>query len=982
MILALPWKEVREHRAIWITMVLMTLAMGIGLAKIVAIENPVGAVVVQALTILGMAATYGVVCGAMMLAGEHEGGTLVFLDVFLGRRGLLWIAKFLIGIVLALAQGLTVGAILYALNDDPPIWIARLIGLFDFHAVAFPAHARGPHPELWLFVLPVITLEAYAWGLLGSALQRKVLAAAAVAVAAATPVWLVSAAAPPPVFLGIRLTVGIAILLISGCVFVMQSREASAGPPPKPEESPDPRARFYAMWEEMQRENARLDRDPSPRRRGWDTAEPVRPIVLEEETPPIEAVPYPNGRAAPVATAAARRRAIHVQAAGSPSEALWWLSVRQGWVIFLVLIAACLVIGLAIPSQGTLLWPFATLLLGVACGTATFAAEQRDLSYQFLAAEHLPLPTIWRFKVGLWFAVAVFAALILAGSGALVVVGNYALGVLANRPNPPAIALRFGTLYDLLGPTQFYGVWLLYGFVAGQVFVWLCRKTILALLLATMVAAGAVALWLPSMICRGMGGWQMWLPPIAALVSGRLLVRAWAGGRIQERRPIAALLGCVLGILAFAGVNFTWRAFEVPDVGEQLDPIEFRTNLPLAQANTAGQKIQDAVSLIDQAGEPWRVPIADLVRMPAGMVEAPPGDGQVASLLHLPACGKMAARLVIVAREQQQAGKPGPAFDRLAEMLAMSRSLRVKALLVSYRTGVDIEAGGLGELESVLTTGKPNRALLRRALDELNRHAAETLPPRDCAQSECYRATGVLANPVMWTFAGRDRALNGVPERWLAGGIAMSLEIPWEDERKTRLWQAVWAGLFRGIETPYWELPATEERIAGSDTTRNILAGWLPATSGPGASLTRARLARLLDASWVSDERLFTSVAALRSLATRSRYRVDSNRIAVALALYQAENGRAAGKLQDLVPKYLMELPIDPYSGGSFRYRVSTGEQIEGLGAVRAGQGIVWSTGPDRTDHGAQAHGGHVPEEDAQWTRGNLDLITRVPYRP
>src|SRR6516164_6054960 len=49
---------------------------------------------VAALTILGMAACYGVVCGAMMFAGEQEGGTLVFLDIFLGRRGLLWMGKF------------------------------------------------------------------------------------------------------------------------------------------------------------------------------------------------------------------------------------------------------------------------------------------------------------------------------------------------------------------------------------------------------------------------------------------------------------------------------------------------------------------------------------------------------------------------------------------------------------------------------------------------------------------------------------------------------------------------------------------------------------------------------------------------------------------------------------------------------------------------------------------------------------------------
>jgi hypothetical protein len=777
-------------------------------------------------------------------------------------------------------------------------------------------------------------------------------------------------------------------------VFVLQSREAAAGPPPKPEEAPDPRARFFAIWEELEREKARLD-EPAGARRGWDSAPAAIPVATAAPavaapavaaTAEADAPAGTNGqapaRADAAAPAARRHRSVHTQA-GSPTEVLWWLTLRQGLAFFLIVIAICVVAGLFIPSQGSVLWPLATLLLGVACGTATFAPEQRDLSYQFLAAEHFPLAAIWRFKTGVWFAAAVLAALMVGGSGTLVLAWNYFSSFLANRPNPPGFGFRFGTLYDLLGPVLFYGVWLVYGFAAGQVFVWLCKKTILALLLAGMVSTAALFLWLPSMVCRGMNGWQMWLPPIVALVATRLLVRAWTGGRIQERRPISGLIGCALVILAWASINYGWRAWEIPDVGEPLDPIAFREALPDAHANVAAQKIQEAVTMIDVKGDPWLAPIAELVRLPVGMIEAPPAAGQVASLIHLPVCNKMAARMVLLVRVDQQAGKPTAAFDRIAQMLAMSRSLRCRALLVSYHAGVDIEAGALGELESVLTTGKPNRELLRRALDELNRHADQTPRPLECVQSECYRAGGVLVNPVVWGFAGRDRAAGAVPERWLAGGIAMSLEMPWEDERRTRLWQAVWAGLFRGIETPHWQLPAaTNDLVGASETTRKILAGWEAGGTGPGASLTRAQLARLLDASWLSDELLFTSVQTLRTAATRSRYRVAANRIAVALALYHVERGQPAAKLADLVPQYLAELPIDPYSGEPFRYRVSVGEQIEGLGAVLPGQGVVWSTGPDRTDHGGHSHGGRVPDDEPQWSLLHLDLIVRVPYRP
>ena len=108
MTLTLAWKELREHQGVWITMVCMTVGLGLGLAKVVSLGDANIALPVAAFTILGMAGTYGIVCGSMMFAGEHEGGTLVFLDIFLGRRGLLWAGKFAIGVVLVLTQAMCV----------------------------------------------------------------------------------------------------------------------------------------------------------------------------------------------------------------------------------------------------------------------------------------------------------------------------------------------------------------------------------------------------------------------------------------------------------------------------------------------------------------------------------------------------------------------------------------------------------------------------------------------------------------------------------------------------------------------------------------------------------------------------------------------------------------------------------------------------------------------------------------------------------
>src|SRR5437660_999657 len=157
MIITLTWKELREHQGIWLTMAIMTVLAAWGLPLIVALGDQRLGVQVAAFSILGLAATYGVVCGAMMFAGEHEGGTLVFLEIFLGRRDLLWAGKFVVGIALAATQALAVAGFLIYLPRDPPLWVTTLIGM---PASRPDPGGVGSDPRLWLILLPVVTLEA------------------------------------------------------------------------------------------------------------------------------------------------------------------------------------------------------------------------------------------------------------------------------------------------------------------------------------------------------------------------------------------------------------------------------------------------------------------------------------------------------------------------------------------------------------------------------------------------------------------------------------------------------------------------------------------------------------------------------------------------------------------------------------------------------------------------------------------------------
>src|SRR5262249_10691017 len=85
--------------------------------------------------------------------------------------------------------------------------------------------------------------------------------------------------------------------------------------------------------------------------------------------------------------------------------------------------------------------------------------------------------------------------------------------------------------------------------------------------------------------------------------------------------------------------------------------------------------------------------------------------------------------------------------------------------------------------------------------------------------------------------------------------------------------------------------------------------------------------------------------------------------IRLALMLYQSDHGRLPDSLDALVPAHLTALPADPYSGGPFHYRISTGERVrifhnveesKAYRDVPAGAAVVWSVGPNLNDDGGR----------------------------
>src|SRR5262245_15901281 len=105
----LVWKELREQWVIWLVLALV--AAG-GLAGLSALLTP-GPNRDEMLTaVLWLSAWgYGLVCGALLLAGEVEGETQAFLDSLPGTRPRIWRVKAAAGLLLVAAQFAALAAI-------------------------------------------------------------------------------------------------------------------------------------------------------------------------------------------------------------------------------------------------------------------------------------------------------------------------------------------------------------------------------------------------------------------------------------------------------------------------------------------------------------------------------------------------------------------------------------------------------------------------------------------------------------------------------------------------------------------------------------------------------------------------------------------------------------------------------------------------------------------------------------------------------
>lgn len=908
MIRTLAWKQYREQRAAWLLMAGLAVVTVLGgLWGILHLRLHAASWFVLGLPALLIAAAYGVVCAALLVAGDLEAGTLAFLEALGRRRSDLWRTKFWtgIGLTAALASLIAIGlAALGVANIWNPLDVLR-----PWYRPGSALMDRWLNGVLLPLVFTTVALEAFAWAMLLSALCRNVLTAIALSTLPTLAVWTAVLLTAHSIQSGILAGIGIQLapaglaLVTSWWLFTRQDAERAATGVAVP-------AWMAVLWLTV--------------RQGWQTmlallgAAAVLGIVAA----------WPGWLVAPLGTltlgvlcgvavfggeqSGGWRRFLGDQRL--PAGRIWaiktgvWLLVAVAAMLVL-LVAGAITLRLRLPSP--------------ADGSAYYEAMRREAFQPILRFWHA---AGWNF----W----------------------------TDHP--------FGGTLEFLGEPRTFAVWLTYGFSVGLLCTLAVRKTAVALVIALALSFLLAVLWVPSLVGGGVHAWQLFGLPAILLLFSRRAMWAWAGEQLDGRKQAWGVLACGLSVAGWMGGNFWYRVAEIPSAGPPFDLQAYLAGIPAGAENEAGRLLRSAIEEVHESQLAARRKVGPLTDPPFadGPREYVSADHQLIptggyryedqanlALLHgWPANNRLlnrwldlvcqgpwldrvrraaSLRLGVVDGPREIAGRVdwwrGPhaeqqvadmlcaralqlharredalALDHLVWALAYSRNLRHDA--VGY-AGATAESSVLVTLVRWSSDPGPTPVLLRRALEELRRHE-QAVPPED----ERIRADYALG----WLSLTHPDASRW-PADWdhpLGQELAVAaMQVPWEAARCRRLFNYLYQKRMHAEN-----LSRHDIELYQATSLLWMFGAHLPPGPDTHAELARRRLTELK----------------------------------LALVLYQAEHdSRPAATLAELVPRYLPAIPIDPVSEVPFGYQVSSGgwvmhrEPLVGVGFFQYRQELV-----------------------------------------
>lgn len=810
------------------------------------------------------------------------------------------------------------------------IWRAKLVAglllaVVEIGVLVATAAGLGLLPTAgWAFAVAVFALLAFVWGVFGSTTSRTTLGSVGLAIPAAVvtsivvmfPIMLMSR---NPVAIPPRPTDG---LLFLGCMFVIPLVLS-----------------------------------------GWIFTQPDRLRTAEGE--------LRGATHAADGTAPARGRGR----AQVGLVALAWLTCRQLRGIGVVLSAFALVAGLSLLAPGMspiIAWPGLALLAGVLAGVTAFADEQTRASARYWGEQRLPVGRAWAVKIGLHALLCLWLLVLLA---APLMVAAQLVGAQSDRGHSPLALVFRSALFDELQRDEYARqgwkyllVPAVYGFVAGHLAGLVFRKLVVACGVAGMLGgAGAIA-WGPSLLAGGVNHWQLWLPPMVALVTARLLMPAWSSDRLGTRRPLSTLAigGLATVIVMIAGLGY--RVLEVPNRADGEDDIVYVAGLPPIDSNETRREFRNASERYVRLGEAayaraWGMPpqtnwreqtdqrMERIIRVgwPAtdlplatwlDAVFAPNAEPKESTLWHASAAAaaslptsiyeypqmvslttsrdavflsgqSMALALLVRGLQQQAAGNDAEFLVAFRTTLALARAMRHGSIVSGYRAADLVERTALAALDRWLDRLPARSELVRRAF------APFPAIPTAWLLAALDRPDLLRAAIEVLESADTEEPLNLVPHRLSERYVlreGQKVPSQWLPERLGKRDAATESTPEVDLVGMAWAVPWERERtrrLVGLGFEAGRLAEMRMLAGRPGVTYFSPRV---LDSLTETD----------RTLRGLRRAGI----LKLALRLHRTEHGTYPDTLAELPTRgYLHRLPVDPHDETrSFGYRISQGE--------------------------------------------------------
>ena len=883
--------------------------------------------------VFALAVTYGVVSGALLLAGESDDGTVYFLDALAGR-GALWQGKCLAGVLFTIALSL--------------VLIALSLGL------GFMSWPVG-------FLLLLLSLEAFAWGLLAGALCQRVLPAVLTAIAFLAGSWIVFTECgllfvpilweDSPFWFSVA-KIGAAVTAAYGswrCYSAVDRLRQPNVKRPRPRRfSLLPSSGSVLLWLILRQGRLHL------------AVIGVGTILLAFSANvvfwPIGALVLGLLCGLPTFMDDQKDGVRFLGAQRFPPGIIWGMKIGFWGVVLLAMI--------------TVAWFTNVLaLLSHDSDSGMFQSWKHTLLFQrWIGTERMRLinPLIF---LGIWplygFCFAQYFAQVMPRP----VVG----GILAFLVAP---------LVGVWIPSQLFGGLSLWQVLVVPVLLllltrinqrsWLMGRLLvgkpLVVLLggAVLVVVGlAGSLWYRVLEIPNVGepfdvqAFEATIPSPEQNEAGRLIRRAselmWdqRGKVTAELSPPTVLNrpGGRRGGGAAGGGGVPPGGAPpggkpmpaAPPGGKSYVQPPYENPNVLTEIVDKGwpQQDQEMARWLDRVFEGAWAQIAEKVaRMPLGMIADPrrvdrvaledPGRvGRLALAKVYSDCDVLAKLFTVRALQLLAHGDAGAALKHLETALGLTRQMKNYTISKYLPSVSEAERNVLLGYRLWLHNVPRDKALLRDALAMLQRHEAAN-PDLDNAIKSNYLFL-LHDEPV---FRG---------DAWIRPLFDISYQVPWEKERLRRLARAFVAGQLRASQQPFWDNP-NQRQQKDKNYNRDFYEALfldLPPKNGPGSHLSVAAWAAFLHefnlnwpitAFWIPLESAPINISIFHAAE-----------LATALALYQVDHGTPeTGAV--VVPEYLAALPDDPVSGKPPGYRISKGEKLKfGQQEITLvpGQGIV-----------------------------------------